>query len=222
MEKEVEQFRLIPGHMGYMASSLGRIIKMGEFRKSEQDREVKAGKQNGMLVVNVTKGEGKERSPTVATVARLVCLGFHGLPPSKHAVAKHREEPRTNNRPENVYWHDPHAEKYQPKEGVSWKTIPGYPGYLAASDGDIITLERHRLVPVRVSSGQEVINIRLTTGKRVCRTVANLMALAFIGKPPEGFGPKQVYAKHLDGNKANNAASNLYWRTPETKEGAKC
>ena len=103
-----------------------------------------------------------------------------------------------------------------------WKDIPEYEGiYQASSLGRIRTVEgkttfskRHgvRHWKSRIMSGR---GDNKKTGKRVCLwkdgkakdfLVARLVALAFLGEPPEGFT-----VNHIDGNRMNNDISNLEW-----------
>ena len=103
-----------------------------------------------------------------------------------------------------------------------WKDIPGYEGiYQASTDGNIRTAEgkttsnsrysiRHWKPRILKGRGNNP-----TTGKRVslwkdgkCKDllVARLVAITFLGDPPEGFT-----VNHKDGNRFNNAIDNLEW-----------
>lgn len=103
-----------------------------------------------------------------------------------------------------------------------WKDIPGYEGiYQASSLGNIRTAEgkttytekhgvRHWKSRSLKGRGD---NYR--TGKRVSLwkdgvvkdwLVARLVAITFLGNPPEGFT-----VNHKDGNRMNNAVDNLEW-----------
>lgn len=103
-----------------------------------------------------------------------------------------------------------------------WKDIPQYEGlYQASSEGRIRTVEgkttytaRHgeRHWKSRIMKGR---GDNYTTGKRVGLwkdgtmkeyLVARLIAITFLGDPPDGYT-----VNHIDGNRLNNAVSNLEW-----------
>ena len=103
-----------------------------------------------------------------------------------------------------------------------WKDIPGYEGiYQTSNYGRIRTVEgkttftkRHgkRVWKSRVLKGKGNNPI---TGKRVSlwkdgkpkdHLVARLVAITFLGVPPEGFT-----VNHKDGNRMNNYIDNLEW-----------
>lgn len=103
-----------------------------------------------------------------------------------------------------------------------WKDIPNYEGlYQASNEGRIRTVEgkttssarfKERHWKSRIMKGRG--NNR-KTGKRValwkdgqCKEflVARLVALTFLGTPPEKYT-----VNHKDGNRMNNAVNNLEW-----------
>ncbi len=103
-----------------------------------------------------------------------------------------------------------------------WKDIPGYEGiYQASTFGNIRTVEgkttSNKRYPVRrwksrVLKGR---GDNPKTGKRVNLwkdgkpkdwLVARLVAITFLGNPPEGFT-----INHKDGNRLNNNLDNLEW-----------
>ena len=114
----------------------------------------------------------------------------------------------------------------------TWKDIPGYEGiYQASTLGSIRTVEgkttsnkrystRHWKSRVLKGRGNSPI-----TGKRVSLwkdgkakewLVARLVAITFLGNPPEGFT-----VNHKDGNRLNNCIENLEWlsRADNIKHG---
>lgn len=96
-----------------------------------------------------------------------------------------------------------------------WKTIPGFEQYEASSLGRIrrITATRnhpagHVLKPWKTPNGYVQV-ILYGDGKSLQTGVHRLICMAFHGVPP--FTGAQ--AAHDDGNRQNNAASNLRWAT---------
>lgn len=103
-----------------------------------------------------------------------------------------------------------------------WKDIPNYEGiYQASSEGEIRSVEGkttysklrgERRWKSRILKGR---GNNLVTGKRVnlwkdgkCKEwlVARLVAITFLGNPPEGYT-----VNHKDGNRLNNCIENLEW-----------
>lgn len=103
-----------------------------------------------------------------------------------------------------------------------WKDIPGYEGiYQASTFGNIRTVEgkitsnkryavRHWKSRILKGRGDNY-----ATGKRVNLwkdgkakewLVARVVAITFLGDPPEGFT-----VNHIDGNRLNNRVDNLEW-----------
>lgn len=104
---------------------------------------------------------------------------------------------------------------------ATWKPIQDFPNYEVSDEGQIRSLPRR--VPRR-TKGDVLIHpayllpapdrdgymkVRLTKdGRRHKKTVHRLVADAFI---PNRYGKPQI--NHIDGDKANNGASNLEWST---------
>jgi len=95
----------VPGLNGmYLAGEDGYIYSKlnGRHGFSSKPRRLSGTKnKNGYLYVSVCAGE--ERT-SVKQVHRLVCLAFHGAPPSGRMDVRHIDGTRDNNRPENLCW----------------------------------------------------------------------------------------------------------------------
>lgn len=106
-------------------------------------------------------------------------------------------------------------------DSAEWRVIPGWPDYQASSDGQI---RRHtrptRGVGTRKSlpylmaqqmdrRGYMRAAVRDANGKKRPVQVHRLVALAFLGQPPEGMHE----VAHNDGVRNNNSVSNLRWDT---------
>lgn len=99
-----------------------------------------------------------------------------------------------------------------------WRAIPGYEGFYEAS-----SLGRIRSLP-RFSTSGKVLAQREGTGSylRVCLSKSNqrktfvvhrLIAMAFLDNPKN-----KPEVNHIDGDRHNNAASNLEWVTRSENE----
>lgn len=106
----------------------------------------------------------------------------------------------------------------QPEE---WLPVPGWEGlYEISSTGRIKTLPRvvphwrggvstrpERFMALRPDKDGYLQVTFKRPGVSEHFRVHRLVALAFLGRPPEG----KTWALHRDGNVANNSSSNLYW-----------
>jgi hypothetical protein len=96
-----------------------------------------------------------------------------------------------------------------PTEPVSTRPIPGYPNYVATSDGKILSRYR-KWMPLRHHIdewGYPRLHIQ-SDGVKRSFYVHRLILLAFVGQCPTG-----MVARHLDGTPTNNAPSNLVYGT---------
>lgn len=91
-----EEWRTIPSHPLYLASSKGRIRRVGR----KLIRKAQKHKKTGYLYLNL---QDKPWTDTRCAVHRLVCEAFHGKPDSKMDV-NHKNGVKDDNRPENLEW----------------------------------------------------------------------------------------------------------------------
>lgn len=89
-----------------------------------------------------------------------------------------------------------------------WKPVEEYEGlYEVSNRGDIRRIGGGILKPQNETHGYSSVSLS-KNGKRISKKVHRLVARAFILNP-HGYR----VTNHLDGNKKNNAASNLEWTT---------
>lgn len=102
----------------------------------------------------------------------------------------------------------------------NWRPIPGYEGFYEVSDlGNVRSLRRvvsgktyqgRPIKACRVSDGRP--GVKLYRGGAATRKnfgVHRIVALAFLGEPPD----PRMEVCHNDGDRLNNALSNLRWDT---------
>lgn len=96
-----EIWKPITGFEAYQASSLGRVRRVAGGRGARPGHILKTKPHAyGYAMVDLCM----ENVATRMTVARAVCLAFHGLPPSPDHLAAHGDGDCTNDRPGNVRW----------------------------------------------------------------------------------------------------------------------
>lgn len=93
----------------------------------------------------------------------------------------------------------------------TWAVIPGFPHYEASTHGRIRSHHREepQLLSPFVSHGYLRVSVSAPDGTRHKRAVHTLVALAHIDAEPA----PGLEVAHLDGDRANCAASNLRWVT---------
>jgi hypothetical protein len=91
-----------------------------------------------------------------------------------------------------------------------WKPIPNYPGYLVSDEGRVMSVKtsKPRILSPFKNTGDFLYVHLMRRGYRECPGVHRLVAEAFIPNPGDLY-----YVKHKDGDKTNNVASNLEWRS---------
>lgn len=95
---------------------------------------------------------------------------------------------------------------------VEWKPIPGFPRYSASNTG--LVRNENRLVstfPDR--KGYLKVKVSQEDGRRVGRLVHRIVAMAHLGVIPIG-----LVVCHINGNKTDNAVSNLRISTASENE----
>jgi len=92
-----------------------------------------------------------------------------------------------------------------------WRPIPGFPGHEASDQGRIRSI-RFVIRPHESKTGYMIVKIRIDGSYRHLR-VHRAVLLAFVGRPKDG-----EVAAHNDGNKKNNALSNLRWASRSANE----
>lgn len=96
--------------------------------------------------------------------------------------------------------------KSESSRGIEvWRDIPEYPHYQASSNGDVRSLP-HATTKGRVL--KQALNnsgyLRVAIGRNGYQFVHRLVALAFVGKRPQGMD-----INHINGDKTDNSAKNL-------------
>jgi hypothetical protein len=92
--------------------------------------------------------------------------------------------------------------------GVDYRSVPGFADYRVGSDGSIWSSKSGGWEQMRLSrtpQGNVKANLRRGT-KNYVRDVGPLVLEAFVGPRPEDHE-----ARHRDGNRGNNALTNLFW-----------
>ncbi len=100
----------------------------------------------------------------------------------------------------------------------NWLAVSGYEGRYAVSDqGNVMSMNFAKsglpgLLKFNINRGYRTVELQTGSVKKRF-TVHRLVAAAFIGPRPEG-----QHINHKDGNKANNALSNLEYCTPSENQ----
>jgi len=95
---------------------------------------------------------------------------------------------------------------------VVWKPIPGFPRYSASNTG-LVRSEKRLVSTFPDRKGYLKVKVAQDDGRRVGRLVHRLVALAHLGDIPDG-----LVVCHINGNKTDNAASNLRISTASENE----
>jgi len=102
----VEEWRPVPTFPHIEASSLGRIRYVGPERRKMKTGHVfpQHNDKGGYLTVGVPLLDSSPLRRKTMRVHRLVALAFHGLPPEWAELVEHRDDCKTNNTADNLFW----------------------------------------------------------------------------------------------------------------------
>lgn len=91
-----------------------------------------------------------------------------------------------------------------------WRKIDSSPGYSVSNRGYVRNDETNKILAIQKNQAQIIYVVLFENGKRKVRTVATLVAEAFVPVPFNN--PRYNTVIHLDGDKTNVNAENLAWR----------
>ena len=104
-------------------------------------------------------------------------------------------------------------------QSEKWLAVPGYEGLYEVSDlGRVRRL--HKTIPPTIlklsiaKRGQYLTVDLCKDSRRKVHRINRLVLTTFVGNP----GPEQTDARHIDGDKSNNALTNLEWGTRAQNE----
>lgn len=93
-------------------------------------------------------------------------------------------------------------------DDVIWRPIPGYADrFEISSSGQVRRIDTHELRAIQVQGTIPMITLNYH-GARETKTIASLVALAFLGRAPSG-----AWVDHLDNDPSNNHPNNLMYRS---------
>jgi hypothetical protein len=122
--EEGSEWRRIPGYSRYEASVDGHIRRAVAGHGSMPGHVLRPKQsESGHYLVNVSSDSGKIRS---VGVHALVCMAFHGLPPSKNHMACHRDDVKSDNSKGNLYW-GPAMQNARDRSRNAYSTKSGTP-----------------------------------------------------------------------------------------------
>lgn len=95
-----------------------------------------------------------------------------------------------------------------------WKDVVGFDGYKVSNLGHVKTIKfgRDKILFESNSKGYKTVTL-YKNGKKICRSVHRLVAIAFIPNPNN-----LPQIDHIDGNRANANVNNLRWCTAKENQ----
>jgi len=87
----------------------------------------------------------------------------------------------------------------------NWKIIEDYPNYMVSDKGRVININRNKILKQHKTAGYLRVSLS-NKGKVRHLLVHRLVAMAFLGTPPDGYE-----VNHKDRDKLNNSVDNLEW-----------
>lgn len=91
--------------------------------------------------------------------------------------------------------------------GEQWREMPGFPGYFVSSLGRVRGKKGAVMKPSITRRGYQKVGAFTEGGRKHNLEIHRMVALSFLGAPPEG----KPVAAHGDGNPLNNRLDNLRW-----------
>lgn len=95
------------------------------------------------------------------------------------------------------------------RDGIEYRRWPSAPDYWAGADGSIIGMSGRKLSMTNSSNGYLSVT-PIVDGRKVTRSVHTIVAESWHGPAPSA----RHQVAHVDGDSANNRATNLEWKTP--------
>lgn len=92
-----------------------------------------------------------------------------------------------------------------------WRNIPNFPGYQVSNLGRVWSKKTKRVRKVHTQARGYWHIVLCHQNKTKTIRLNRLVLQVFVGPPPS----PEYHAAHKDGDKNNNALSNLYWATPQ-------
>lgn len=136
---EPEEWRPVPGHPGYEASSLGRVRSV--------DRWITSRRFWPSVMLRPFAGDEYKKvrlGPKLfAPVHIIVCLTFHGVRPSKSHLVAHWNGDKLDNRSSNLRWATPKENKADEVRHGTW-TAASRHGSAKLTETDVLVIRKLR------------------------------------------------------------------------------